>query len=44
MDTCDCCGRKVDERSMENVKQWYVCQACAGTYSEEELIEKITNE
>ena len=38
---CDCCGKRVDERSLVRVKDYYVCQTCSGYYSEEELIEKI---
>lgn len=44
MVTCDCCGKLVDERSMVDVEQGYVCQACASSYTEEELIEKLSNE
>jgi methionyl-tRNA synthetase len=45
--SCDCCGKKVDERSMETVetldgKAYFVCQACSGYYTEDELIEKLT--
>lgn len=41
MESCDCCGKKVDPRSMENVGEYWVCQACDSYYTEEELIEKI---
>lgn len=43
---CDCCGKRVDERSLANVtssdgQTYFVCQACRGYYDDEELIEKI---
>ena len=54
MEACDCCGRRVDERSMVMVKvpvmvlkdlkgnqYYFVCQACDGQYSKQELIEKL---
>jgi len=43
METCDCCGNLVDERSMVSVENGYVCQACASSYTEEELNEKISD-
>jgi len=41
MASCDCCGKDVDERSMEMVGHYFVCQACVGYYDEAELIEEI---
>lgn len=41
MEQCDCCGRFVDERSMVSVNIYFVCQACNGYYTEDELLEKI---
>jgi hypothetical protein len=41
MEPCDCCGKKVDERSLIKVGNYYVCPSCNGYYSETELIEKI---
>lgn len=40
MEACDCCGRRVDERSMATIKSFWVCQACRGTYDDQELLEK----
>ena len=41
MEACDCCGKRVDERSMEFVgKRFFVCQACHGMYDDQELLEK----
>jgi len=47
MESCDCCGLRVDERSMSPVqglvegveKTYYVCLACDG-YETEELLDK----
>jgi hypothetical protein len=44
MEHCDCCGMKVDERSMATVGKHFVCQACAGYYSEQEIMEKIRSD
>ena len=44
MEPCDCCGKKVDERSMVVVGKYWVCQACDSYYSEEEIIEKIESD
>jgi hypothetical protein len=47
MEACDCCGRKVDERSLvpvtvkKGTTPYFVCQACDGQYSEQELIERL---
>ena len=43
---CDCCGKRVDMRSLAEVeapddKFYFVCQSCRGYYDDEELIEKI---
>ncbi len=43
MDNCDCCGVQTDERAMESVGKFSVCQSCAGYYSDDELIERIEN-
>jgi hypothetical protein len=50
MEACDCCGKRVDERSMATVADgsnaflshgpYMVCQACRGVYEDEELLEK----
>jgi hypothetical protein len=46
MEACDCCGKRVDERSMASVAygakavRFMVCQACRGMYDDEELLEK----
>ena len=50
MEACDCCGKRVDERSMEYIeapapllgagKSFFVCQACRGMYEDQELLEK----
>ena len=45
METCDCCGIKVDERAMELIDDtYYVCKACTGMYTDEEIIDKIQSE
>jgi hypothetical protein len=46
---CDCCGKRVDERSLAIVEDtsqkvlnnYFVCQACNGYYEPAELLEKI---
>lgn len=45
MESCDCCGKRVDERSMAFVRTrvtlgFFVCQACRGMYDDQELLEK----
>lgn len=40
---CDCCSAIVDERSLQLVGKYYVCNSCFRYYSEEEIIEKIEN-
>jgi hypothetical protein len=49
MEACDCCGKRVDERSMASVIEttsflvrgtFMVCQACRGMYDDQELLEK----
>jgi YHS domain-containing protein len=45
MVTCDCCGKRVDERSMDSItgqngKTYFVCQACRGYYDDQELLDK----
>ena len=44
MVSCDCCGKRVDERSMATVDTgtyaFFVCQACRGMYDNQELLEK----
>ena len=50
--SCDCCGRRVDERSMALVtglvtgleKTFFVCQACKGMYEEQELLDKCVEQ
>jgi len=46
MDHCDCCGKKIDERAMQEVEgtEYYVCNSCLHSYTNEELIEKIEEE
>jgi len=49
MSACDCCGKRVDERSMADVEGsdgvvYFVCQSCRGSYDDEELVEKIQQE
>lgn len=41
MESCDCCGNYVDERSMQVIDNYFVCQNCYHYYTSEELIEKI---
>lgn len=38
---CDCCGKKVDEKSIQWVFGYSVCIECLNYYGEEEVIEKI---
>jgi hypothetical protein len=38
MTPCDCCGRRVDERSLATVGEYMVCQSCASYYSSEQEI------
>ena len=50
MVSCDCCGKRVDERSMATVADgesamlshgpYMVCQACRGMYDDQDLLEK----
>jgi hypothetical protein len=47
--TCDCCGKRVDERSLaivedtsqEVLNHYFVCQSCNGYYEPAELLDKI---
>lgn len=46
MESCDKCGKRVDERSMTPVesnsgKVFYVCLACHGFYDEVELLDAM---
>jgi hypothetical protein len=38
MPTCDCCGRRTDERSLIDVGEYMVCQLCAAYYTTEQEI------
>jgi hypothetical protein len=45
MVSCDCCGKRVDERSMDSItgqngKTYFVCQSCRGYYDDQELLDK----
>lgn len=42
MISCECCGIFVDERAVEFVEDWMICQSCLGDYSDEEIEERIS--
>jgi hypothetical protein len=47
MESCDKCGKRVDERSMAPVeseatgKVYYICLACRGYYDDVELLDLL---
>lgn len=42
MINCECCEKSVDERAVEFVEDWMICQSCLGDYSDEEIEERIS--
>lgn len=44
MESCDCCGKYVDERSMQIIDNYFVCRNCYHYYTLEELKDKIKEE
>ena len=41
---CELCGRREEERSIQEQKGHYLCFQCDGKYDDEELEEKIKTE
>ena len=42
MINCECCGKSVDERAVEFVEHWMICQSCLGDHSDEEIVERMS--
>ena len=42
MISCECCGIFVDERAVVFVQDWMICQSCVGYYSDEEIVERMS--
>ena len=44
MDTCELCGKREDERNIQEQMGYTICNSCDGLYSDEELQDKIDSE
>ena len=41
MDTCQLCGKREDERNIQEQMGYTICNSCDGLYSDEELEEFV---